>query len=175
MQEWILQVAHGDHESNEKMKELCDRVYLETKERDITEKANKSLTCFRTGKNLKCMLPKTEINTLPESRKVGDFAGPFHNEKGKKRSIALAIDICTRWPFAIGCKRCSTESVLELLAIVSENIGLPKKLKVDNATASKSRKFKNTRGDFGISIDFSTPYVHTPIGIVERNIRTLET
>ena len=40
MQEWILQVAHGDHEGADKMKELCDRVYWETKERDIVEKAN---------------------------------------------------------------------------------------------------------------------------------------
>ena len=133
MQEWILQVAHGDHESSEKMKEMCERVHWETKERDIAEKANNCLTCFRTGKNLKCMLPKTEINTLPRSRKVGeevqiDFAGPFFDEKQRKRFIILAIDNCTRWPFAIVCKKCNSESVLELLAIICENIGLPKKL-----------------------------------------------
>ncbi len=73
------------------------------------------------------------------------------------------------------CKRCNTESALEILAIVCENIGLPKKLKVDNATAFKSRKFKSAVKEFGISVEYSTRYVHTPIGMVERNIRTLQT
>ncbi len=179
MQEWILQVAHGDHESSDKMEELCERVHWETKDKDITEKANNCLTCFRTGKNLKCMLPKTEINQLPKGEKVGDevqidFAGPFFDEKGKKRFIALAIDICTRWPIATVCKKCDAESALEILAMVCENIGLPRKLKLDNATAFKSRKFQKVINDFGISTEFSTPYVHTPIAIVERDIRTLE-
>ena len=104
-----------------------------------------------------------------------DFAGPLHDEKGKKRFIALAIDNCTRWPFALVCKRCNTESALEILAMVCENIGLPKTLKVDNATAFKSPNFKSVYKKFGISVDYSIPYVHTPIGMVERNIRTLET
>ncbi len=109
MHEWILQVAHGDHEGPDKMKELCERVHWESKERDIAEKANNCLTCFRTGKNVKSMLPKTEINVLPNCRKVSDevqidFAGPIFVEKGKKRFIALAIDNCTHWPFAIVCK-----------------------------------------------------------------------
>ena len=179
MQKWILQVAHGDHEGPDKMKELCERVPWETKEKDNAEKANNCLTCFRTGKNLKSMLPKTEINSLPNCRKVGDeiqtdFAGPFFDERGKKRFLALAIDNCTRWPFAIVCEKCNTDSALELLAIFCENIGLPRKLKLDNATAFKSRKFKKAITEVGIHIEFSTPYVHTPIGMVERSIRTLE-
>ena len=71
------------------------------------------------------MLPKTEINSLPKSEKVGDkvqinFAGPFFDEKGKKRFIALAIDNCTRWPFATVCKKCDTESALELSTIICQ-------------------------------------------------------
>ena len=91
MQERILQVAHGDHEGLDKMKELCERVHWETKEKDIAENANNCLTCFRTGKNLKCMLPKTEIKTLPKSGKVGeevqmDFAGRFLTRKARNDS-----------------------------------------------------------------------------------------
>ncbi len=146
MQEWILQVAHGDHESSDKMREICHRVYWETKNEDISAKANNCLTCFRSGKNLKNILPKTEKDVLPKCKTVGeqiqiDFAGPFTNEKGKKRYIALAIDNFSRWPFAIVCESCNTDSALKLLAIICEIIGLPKCLKVDNATAFKSRKF----------------------------------
>ena len=35
MQEWILQVAPGDHEGPDKLKELGERVHWETKEKDI--------------------------------------------------------------------------------------------------------------------------------------------
>ena len=88
MQEWVLQIAHGDHEGPEKMREICQRVHWESKNKDIAAKASNCLTCFRTGKNLKTMLPKTKKNALPESKTVGeqihiDFAGPFVNEKGK--------------------------------------------------------------------------------------------
>ncbi len=40
MQEWILRIAHGDDESAEKMREICQRVYCEDKNRDIANKAN---------------------------------------------------------------------------------------------------------------------------------------
>ena len=95
-------------------------------------------------------------------------------KKEKKRYIALAIDNFSRWPLAIVCKSCNKDSALKLLAVICENIGLPKCLKVDNATAFKSRKFRNFLQEKGIEIEFSTPYVHTPIGIVERHITTLE-
>ncbi len=60
MQEWMLQVAHGDHESADKMREICQRVNWETKKQDIAAKVNNCLTCFRSGKKLKTILPKTE-------------------------------------------------------------------------------------------------------------------
>ena len=59
MQEWVLQIAHGDHEKADKMREICQRTYWETKDKDIAAKAKICLTCFRTGKNLKTMIPKT--------------------------------------------------------------------------------------------------------------------
>ncbi len=46
MQEWILRVAHGDHQGSEKIKELCDRFYWETKERGILKKAKQLYDMF---------------------------------------------------------------------------------------------------------------------------------
>ena len=117
MQEWVPQIAHGDHEGAEKMREICQRVHWETKSKDIAAKANNCLTCFRSGKNLKTLIPKTEKNSLPVSKTVGeqvqiDFAGPFINEKWKKRFIALAVENFSRWPFATVCKACNSDSAL---------------------------------------------------------------
>ena len=79
-------LSSGDRGSVEKMREICQRVQWESKEKDIAAKANNCLTCFRSGKNLKTMIPKTEKNPLPSSKTVGKqvqivFAGPFVNEK----------------------------------------------------------------------------------------------
>ena len=54
MQEWVLQIAHGDHESAEKMREICQRVHWESENKGIAAKANNCLTCFRSG-NLKTL------------------------------------------------------------------------------------------------------------------------
>ena len=125
MPEWVLQIAHRDHESAEKMREICQRVHWESKKEDIAAEANNCLTCFRSGKNLKTMIPKTGRNPLPSSKTVGEqvqisFAGTFVNEKGKKRFIALAVDNLSRWPFATVCKACNTDSAFKILAIVCE-------------------------------------------------------
>ncbi len=116
---------------------------------------------------------------MPSAESVGeqiqiDFAGTFVNEKGKKKFIALAFDNYTRWPFVLVCKSCNAESAMKLIAIVCENLGLPQKIRADNATAFKSKTFRRLLSGKGIQLEFSTPYVHTPIGIVERHIRTLE-
>ncbi len=86
----------------------------------------------------------------------------------------MAVDNYSRWSFATVCKACNSDSAIEILAIVCENIGLPSSIKVDNASAFKSRKFRNFIEERGIKIEFSKPCVHTPIGIVERHLRTLE-
>ena len=95
------------------------------------------------------MIPKTETNALPSSKSVGeqiqiDFAGPFVNEKRKKRFIVLAVDNLSRWPFASVCKACNLDSALEILGIDCENIGLPSSIKVDNASAFKSKNSGNS-------------------------------
>ena len=88
------------------MREICQRVHWEHKNRNISAKANNCLTCFRACKNLKTIIPQTEKNVLPECKSIAeqvqiDFAGPFNNNKGKKRYIALAVDSYTRWPSAL--------------------------------------------------------------------------
>ncbi len=50
--------------------------------------------------------------------------------------------------------------------------GVPRELKVDNTSAFKSSEFRNFVNDWKIKLSFSMPYVHTPIGLVARNIRT---
>ena len=47
-------------------------------------------------------------------------------------------------------------------------------MKTDNASAFKSTELQNYWVKSNIGIQYSTPYVHTPLGLVERTKRTLE-
>ena len=71
-------------------------------------------------------------------------------------------------------KSCSSKSAIKFLNSLIESDGVPKSIKVDNATAFKSTEFKAYSAKLNLVVNYSTPYVHTPIGLVERNIRTLE-
>ena len=66
--EWILQVVHGDHESVLKMRLLAKRVYWLSKEKDLNQKANQFITCFRSGKILNSVIFGNEVNRLPKFR-----------------------------------------------------------------------------------------------------------
>ena len=44
-------------------------------------------------------------------------------------------------------------------------------MKTDNAPAFKSAELKNYLAELNIELKYSTPYVHTPIRLVERTIR----
>ncbi len=103
-----------------------------------------------------------------------DFVGPLYNEAGKKRYLVVAIDQFSKWPFAKVTRSCNAKSVIKLLAEILENIGLPKSLESDNGKAFLCKSLKNLMNEKGIQHKLSTPYVHTPIGSVEKLIQTLQ-
>ncbi len=179
LREWVLQVAHGDHASLHKMVDLTEHVFWPGKRRDLEKKAADCLVCFQAGKNLKTWLPKTEKNKLPASVNVNDeiqldFLGPLTTDNGKKRYVLVAVDNCSKWLWTRVTKSCSTECSIKLLEQIIDDNGYSNTIKTDNATAFKSAEFQKFTENHRIEHKFSTPYVHTPIGTVERNLRTLE-
>ncbi len=51
LREWVIQVAHGDHWSTDKMAAFTELVYWPGKLRDLKEKSKSCLICFQAGKN----------------------------------------------------------------------------------------------------------------------------
>ncbi len=179
LREWVMQVAHGDHASLHKMVEITEHVFWPSKWRDLEKKAADCLVCFRAGKNLKTWLLKSEKKKLPASENVKDeiqldFIGPLSTEQGKKRYVLVAVDNCSKWLWTRVTKSCSTKCSIKLLEQVIEENGYPKTIKTDNATAFKSAEFRKFTDKHRLTHNFSTPYVHTPIRTVERNLRRLE-
>ncbi len=86
----------------------------------------------------------------------------------------MAIDNYSKWAWTRVIKSCSSRNVVKLLDNLVESDGVPRSIKVDIATAFKSTEFRSYSARLNLVVKYSTPYVHTPIGVVERNIRTIE-
>ena len=175
-----MQVDHSDHASLHKMVAITDHVYWPGKRHDLEKNAKDCLVCFQAGKNLNSKLPKTEKNTLPPTKAVSDeiqfdFLGPIINEKGHKKFILVAVDNCSKWPWAKVTKACNSKTAMALLNMIIEESGVPRTIKTDDASAFMSNKLQDFVNRFHIKHHFSTPYVHTPIGTVGRNLVLLKT
>ncbi len=107
LHDWILQIAHGDHAGQIKMKETVDMVFWPNQSKDIEEKAASCITCFESDKNLKSILPVSEINreknqiTQPGKTIQLDFVGPVVTNPGRKMFVLMANDWASIWPKAI--------------------------------------------------------------------------
>ncbi len=179
LREWVIQVAHGDHWSTEKMAEFTELVYWPGKVRDLKEKSRSCMIGFQAGKNLKTMIPSTETNKL-ESAKYPleelqiDFLEPLETVKGKKHFVIVAVDNYSKWIWGRVVRCCSTRAATKFLNKIVESDRVPKTIKVDNASAFKSVEFARYLEKLNLVVKFSTPYVHTPIGLVERIIQRVE-
>ncbi len=161
------------------MAEITENVYWPNKTRDLEQRAQDCVVCFRAGKNLHPNLPTTHKNPLPRPKRPNeqlqvDFLGPFINDKGKKRHVIVAVDNCSKYIWSQVVKHCSTKSAIKFLWNICEEQGIPHEIKTDNATAFTSREFKNFVARNRIKLTLCTPYVHNAIGTVERNLRTLQ-
>ena len=110
LREWILQVIQGDHAGESKVKEMAESVFWPNKDKDIENKDKSCVTSFKSGKNLKTIIPVSEVNRdgnrvrlLGKSVQL-DFVGPFVTNTGKKRFVLMAIDCGSIWPKAIFTK-----------------------------------------------------------------------
>ena len=76
--------------------------------------------CTQTGKNIKSIIPTTQISELPAVSEPNeefnlDFAGPLDNTWGKKKYILLCIDCFSKFPSAKITSSTSSNTVIEFL------------------------------------------------------------
>ena len=106
-------------------------VFWPNKIKDIERKTASCVTCFKSGKNLKTIIPVSEVNreknpiTQPGKAVQLDFVGPFVTNDGHKRVVLMAIDCASKWPNAIISKSCSSKSVIKLLNEIIARDGVP--------------------------------------------------
>ena len=145
---------------NQELKELAKKVFWPGTDKDIEKKASACMTCFKSGKNLKPIIPNCTVNWLEDAyKKPGqqlqlDFVGPLTLNNGRKRFALLAVDCYFKWPNASFAKKCSAKAVIKLFEKVTDGEGFPEAgktcfgrgISIQGSKKLPSRKWQSAHG-----------------------------
>ncbi len=137
LKEWVLQVAHGDHLSADKMAEFTMLLWSSYYVAPDQKKNKLKPTKF----------PFEEIQI--------DFLGPIISEKGKKRLALIPTDNFSKWVWAKVMKFCPSKNVIEFLKDLIDSDGVPCSIKVDKAKAFKSAEFRKYSDSINLVVKFA--------------------
>ena len=120
----------------------------------------------------------TEIIYLPPAEKTYqeiqlDFIGPIRF-KHRRFYILLSIDRYSRWPAACFCEAPTGKTAINFLEQYITLNGLPRTIRTNKGTAFTGKEFRDFCKSLKRKLIYGTPYIHTPTGLVERGIKTLE-
>ena len=98
--------------------------------------------------------------------------GPI-TDQNRRFYTLLSMDRYSKWPAASLCKTTDGETEIKFLEQYCNSNGIPKTISMDKAAAFTGRLFRKFCKNKFIEIIYGTPYIHTPTGLVERGVRTL--
>ena len=95
-----------------------------------------------SGKNIKPIIPKSEINQLPKFSKPNEeiqlnFIGPI-SDNHRRFYILLSMDRYSEWPAAVFCKTPDGNTTVKFMKQFVGLNGIPKVIRTDQGTAFTS-------------------------------------
>ena len=146
--------------------------------RDIQQRCGECISCKMAGKDIKPLLPMTDINYLPPIEKLDqeiqlDLIGPI-GFKHRRLYILLSIDQYSRLPVACICEAPTRKTGKIFLEQYVTLIGLTQTIRTDKGTASTGKELRELCKSLNFSLIYGTPYIPTPPGLVESGIRTIK-
>uniref|UniRef100_A0A0K0FBS9 Endonuclease n=1 Tax=Strongyloides venezuelensis TaxID=75913 RepID=A0A0K0FBS9_STRVS len=151
------------------MKWFNPKIYLTL--RDIESKCE---SCLKTNVHHQPKIRKVILlYDMPRIAYSVDLAGPWNNPLSKFRYVCMVIDIFSRFWMPIPLVDSSFSSIAQGLKTVFNRYGMPKLLRMDNATYFRCHQMQEFAESNNIKIEFADPYVHTNV-MAERAIRSLE-
>ena len=88
--------------------------------------------------------------------------------------MLLSIVLFNKWPAASFCKHTDGVTAVKFIEQYIQLNGIPKKITTTKATAFTGRRFRNFCKTRYIKLNYGTPYIHTPTGLVERGVTTMK-
>ena len=116
----VLKTLHESHPGQFGMKYLAQYIWWPHIYRQIYFHGINCTKCTQTGKNIKSIIPTTQISELPPlfepNEEINlDFAGPPDNNWGNNKYILLCIDRFSKFPSAKITSSTSSNTVIEFL------------------------------------------------------------
>ena len=170
---------HAYHHGKTNMFDAAKDVWYPYIYRSIASMAEEFPEFIAAGKNLKTILRKNQLGTVPEPREPNestqlDFWSPINYLNEPRKYVLVAVDRFSLWPSAMVCGNNRSEKILKILKSYITNHGVPRKIPVDQGTSFMSNEIKAFCNGEGIEIIKSPVNNHRATGCVERTIGSLK-
>ncbi|KAI4293213.1 hypothetical protein PAPHI01_2487 [Pancytospora philotis] len=176
-QRTILQEYHclSGHGSAATMKFLlCGRYSWATMHKDIDDWVNQCGTCQQAGHTRVNSKNRALETKHPNELWEMDLIGRIDTEKKKGQFVLVCVDHFTKWVEARTLNEKSAIEVKKAIESIVQAIGaFPKRVLTDNGTEFRNAEVKEWAKRAGVHWEYSSPYHHETVGLVERTNQTL--
>ena len=140
--------------------------------REFLAKTSDCVPCTEIGKNLKPLIPKSKLHPHKVRQEANEqiqieFGGPILNEKDKKVYFLTCIDRYSKYLTAEVFEKANLANVVKLLRENAYHHGIPRTIRLDQATCLVGRQFTNYCNENNINILDAPVGDHRAIGLVE--------
>ena len=181
----VLETIHNKHPGQAGMLSLTQLIWYPHIRSDIVAQAQTCRHCIEKGKNLKPLIPKSQLGQLlvlsePNEEVQLDFAGPIpFKDNVQSNYILVTVDRLSRYPHAETYINCDTKTGIDYLDSYCKTHGIPRSISCDQAQAFKAREFEtycktktSTLKNKNINLILAPVGDHRGTGMVERLIQT---
>ena len=147
--------------------------------KEILAKTSDCVPCTDIGKNLKSIIPKSKWHLHracqePNEEIQIDFKGPIKNDQNKDIYFLTCIDCYSKYPTVRIFEKANGAIVLKFLRDYAYTHGIPRTIRLDQATCLVGKHVTNYCNENNISIIDAPVGDHRAIGLVERMIQTIK-
>ena len=148
--------------------------------KEILNKAAQCKSCTQIGKNLKPVIPASQMQPLlncfePNKEIQLDFGGPITSEKDQDKYVLACIDRFSKYPIVEFFDKAYGPNVIKCLDEYIQINGVPRNIRIDKARCLIGYKVKSSCKQNEIIIIITAPANdHWAIGLVERLIQTIK-
>ena len=147
LQSAINNRIHAYHHGKSNMFDAAKDVWYPYIYRSIASIAEGCPECTAAGKNLKTIIKKNQLGTVPEPKEPNesvqfDFWGPINYLNESRKYVLVAVDPFSRWPSAMVCGNNRSDKILKFLKSYITNHGVPRKIHIDQGTSFMSNAIK---------------------------------
>ena len=147
LQSAINNRIHAYHHGKSNMFDAAKDVWYPYIYRSIASIAEGSSECTAAGKNLKSIVKKNQLGTVPEQKEPNesvqlDFWGPINYLIESRKYVLVVVDRFSRWPSAMVCGNNRSDKILKFLKSYISNHGCHGKFTLIRELVSCQTKLK---------------------------------